>query len=97
MKNLLLIFIIFFNFSLLSQELDIFVPNSFTPNKSTNKEFFPVTKSSYILEVYNRWGELIFKGERWNGKQNNQDCPVGTYIWVITIDEKKHIGYLNLL
>ena len=48
-------------------EVIIYVPNAFTPGdkNSTNDTFYPVITGkilpkSYIFEIYNRWGELIF-------------------------------------
>ncbi|NIP29423.1 MAG: hypothetical protein GTN59_02290 [Candidatus Dadabacteria bacterium] len=97
MKKILVVFILLFNFCLFGQNNDILIPNSFTPTKETNKEFFPVTTLEYRMEIYNRWGELIFKGDRWDGKHNNTICDVGTYIWVIYTPEKKYTGHINLI
>jgi gliding motility-associated-like protein len=65
---------------------DIIFPTAFTPNgDGLNDIFRPIYKSnisSYTLEVFNRWGELIFQSinpsEGWNG--NNQN---GVYVWFV--------------
>lgn len=97
MKKILVVFVLLFNFYLFGQNNEILTPNSFTPTKETNKEFYPVTNLDYKLEIYNRWGQLIFNGDRWDGKHNNTICETGTYIWVIYVQEKKYTGHINLI
>ena len=97
MVRILLVLVMFINFCLLGQDYDSLVPNSFTPNGPLNKEFYPITKLPYTMEIYNRWGELIFKGDRWDGKYSNKECSNGTYIWLIIINGKRYNGYVNLL
>ncbi|MEZ4687174.1 MAG: gliding motility-associated C-terminal domain-containing protein [Bacteroidia bacterium] len=42
---------------------------------------------SLQVEVYNRWGNLIFSADdkdfRWDGSYQNQEVPEGVYVWVI--------------
>jgi len=68
----------------------IYVPNSFTPNKNGVNDFFKAEGTeiiAYNLQVYNRWGELIFEtndmSKGWDGKFRNQDCPMDVYIWIV--------------
>jgi gliding motility-associated-like protein len=75
----------------------IVVPNGLTPNgdglndtwELTNIEKFPNNQ----VEIFNRWGEQLYlkKGYNnvngWNGKYNNQDLPVGTYYFVIKLND----------
>jgi hypothetical protein len=38
------------------------------------------------LQIYNRWGQLIFKGDAilgWDGTYNNEICLTGIYIYII--------------
>ena len=69
----------------------IFVPTAFSPNADgLNEEMNIKTSSisSYTIEIYNRWGEQIYrwgKGQSaWNGKYMGQEVPAGLYIWKIT-------------
>jgi gliding motility-associated-like protein len=70
------------------------IPNVFTPNgDGLNDYFYPrqyltMGLTSFKLQIYNRWGELIFEttsltGSGWDGKFNNMDQPVGVYMYVI--------------
>ncbi|MEO0405414.1 MAG: gliding motility-associated C-terminal domain-containing protein, partial [Bacteroidota bacterium] len=73
---------------------DVFVPNTFTPNQDgVNDQFVPVFNgidpSTCTLQIFNRWGELIFitddmqKGwlgeSQVGGEYYSQD---GVYTWV---------------
>ena len=76
------------------------VPNSFTAgDDGVNDTFKPVFSlpdliSSYSLEIYNRWGELIFSTnnqyDSWDGKYKGKKCQSGAYTWKI-----KYTDYLN--
>jgi len=74
-------------------------PNAFTPNLSgpadpyydpsdlNNDVFFPVHEGvkEIHLEVYSRWGELIFTtddvNQGWNGYFNGKLVPQAVYVW----------------
>jgi gliding motility-associated-like protein len=80
-------------------DADIIFPNVFTPSSSgstgghydvkslTNDVFFPYTSGvvSYKLQVFDRWGELIFESfdveKGWDGYYNGKLCEQGVYIW----------------
>jgi len=61
---------------------DIFVPNIFTPNGDTDNEILHVFGKNLVLienkMIFNRWGELVFKGNNlppgpiWDGKWNGE-------------------------
>ncbi len=67
------------------------VPNAFTPNgDGLNDVFKPYSEiifPDYSLQVYNRWGELVFSTTdltaAWDGMYLGKTQEVGTYIWVI--------------
>jgi gliding motility-associated-like protein len=48
-------------------------------------ELFP----ECVVEVYNRWGELVFSStgykDKWDGKYKGKDLPVGTYYYTINL------------
>jgi gliding motility-associated-like protein len=66
------------------------VPNIFTPNSDgLNDVFRPEGKgiAEYSLQVFNRWGNLIFETTQynngWNGKIDNEPAPAGTYFFLL--------------
>lgn len=66
------------------------IPSAFNPS-GINK-FFKISNPAIgfnesTLTVYNRWGELLFRGDAllgWNGTDSNgRDVPQGTYIYLV--------------
>ena len=61
--------------------------------------------SKAIVKVYNRWGALVFETvggisyEAWDGKNNGKDLPVGTYYYMIDLnnDEKTISGPITIV
>lgn len=92
---------------------EVYVPNSFTPDGDEfNNIFIPVlTKGydiyGYKLEIFNRFGELIFESENvnfgWDGTYMGLKCPDGTYVWKLKVKDKHSnfvsikIGHVTLL
>jgi gliding motility-associated-like protein len=68
------------------------LPTAFTPDDNGLNDLFKVERSENYdmvsLEVFNRWGELIFRttdiNEGWDGTYNGIKQPIGTYVYVIT-------------
>jgi gliding motility-associated-like protein len=68
------------------QEGELFVPNAFSP-KGVNKTWLPVThfidKNEYKVNVFDRWGKVVFSTtddkQAWTG--DNQ--PSGIYVYLI--------------
>ena len=71
-----------------SCECLLYIPNSFSPNRDGNNDFFRAIADcenivDYNLSIYNLWGELMFEtsslSEVWDGKFQNLDVPIGVY------------------
>jgi gliding motility-associated-like protein len=93
----------------------IYVPNVFTPdNDEHNNIFYPVISGnvdlfSYEMNIYNRWGELIFTSQDirygWDGHylKNNTKVQQGVYTWQINFKKKtnddilKYHGFVTLI
>ncbi|PQJ11418.1 hypothetical protein CJD36_006340 [Flavipsychrobacter stenotrophus] len=89
------------------------MPNIFTPNgDGINDYFYPrqflssgLTK--FKMDIYNRWGQLIFTtnsvdGRGWDGLYNGETQPQGVFVYIIDAtfrDGKKehHQGNVTLL
>jgi gliding motility-associated-like protein len=77
---------------------NIEIPNVFTPNKDFVNDTWYVTSSIEMeVQIFNRWGNLIFeeksKTVNWNG-ENNTD---GVYFYRIKIKDKIKTGYIHLI
>ena len=89
----------------------VYVPNAFTPNNDgVNDAFFVegVEARGYRLEIYNRWGELVYNStdldEAWIGDVNGGThfAPNGVYHWVIKAsgfdtDAQEFRGFVHLM
>lgn len=69
----------------------IHIPNAFSPdNNGINDVFKPeyqCTFTSFHMDVFNRWGELIYSTDNadngWDGTFKGKDQNVGVYVWMI--------------
>lgn len=76
------------------------VPNAFTPNgDQLNDTFLPLTKCldfsiNYQLQIFNRWGEMVFKTENinqgWDGKKNGKAQPMDVFVWKLIYSFEKN-------
>jgi len=67
------------------------LPNAFTPNGDGKNDEFkilnPASYQSLQLNVFNRWGELVFSGNSstsWDGTFKGLSQPIGVYVYTAT-------------
>jgi gliding motility-associated-like protein len=72
---------------------DVYVPNVFSPNDDGVNDFFTVygggEVSEVTLEIYSRWGELIFRRigaanddpGGWDGTFKGEAVSPGVFVW----------------
>lgn len=73
----------------------IVFPTGFTPNADGVNDDWQIDYIDQfpesVVEVYNRWGEMLFRSvgytERWDGTYNGADLPVGTYYYIIELND----------
>ena len=76
----------------IDQLLKIMVPNAFAPN-GKNNIFKPVLRfadnKSYLFQVYNRWGGIIFSttdfNEGWDGDYKGRPSEQGVYAYLVQV------------
>jgi len=91
-------------------DLDVEIPNAFTPNNDGTNDFFRIANLSPNLEnvhidVFSRWGKKVFSGKGnsgWDGKYKGKELPADAYVYLIVLDcaggEKKKLkGDVTLL
>lgn len=82
------------------------IPNAFTPNGDGENDFFKIyfgnvqCKIDY-LQIYNRWGELVFDSNRdntfeWDGRYRGELCAEGIYVYIIKGDAFEDKGWFAL-
>ena len=82
---------------LLQLEPEIFMPNAFAPERSSNA-LKPILRfveaGEYSFRIFNRWGEMIFQtsdpGKGWNGRVNGKYAPMGVYAYLITYQDDQN-------
>ncbi|MGE0568485.1 MAG: gliding motility-associated C-terminal domain-containing protein, partial [Bacteroidia bacterium] len=87
---------------------EIKIPNGFSPNADGRNDSWIIDNiqqfSQCEVEVYNRWGELLFYSKGYNtvfdGRYKNKDLPVGTYYYIIKLNHdaypKPYTGPLTI-
>ena len=70
----------------------LYIPNAFTPNNDgVNDKFLPISEGiiDYKLQIFNRWGELIFEtqdpNQAWDGKYKGEEIPIDIYTYKIFV------------
>src|SRR5688572_11347312 len=68
--------------------MNIFIPNSFTPNGDGLNDTFGAYGEAILdfnMQVFNRWGQVIFESNntnsRWDGTHDGQMVPEGSYVY----------------
>ena len=96
------------SFLLKSRNCEPIVYNAVSPNNDGLNDFFFIDGLRNIflnfqLEVYNRWGRLIWSGNNnkpdWNGKAENavgnDDSPGGTYYYILYLNDSNYPNPIN--
>jgi gliding motility-associated-like protein len=83
-------------------DIPLIIPNVITPNNDGKNDDFEILNigayQQVRIDIYNRWGDLIFRftgtgadyyqpEKRWNGKENGKNLPMGSYLYIITLDD----------
>jgi gliding motility-associated-like protein len=86
-----------------------YLPNAFSPNADgRNDTFFPFVvcpNAAYTLQVFDRWGNLVFESSEsnleWDGQINGKAAPIGVYVYVVQLEtafsRETFYGELNLV
>lgn len=80
-------------------ERPVYAPNIFSPNNDGKNDYFnifagPAADLIEELHVYDRWGELVYKGDNlplndqrvgWDGKFRNYAVSPGVFVWMAKV------------
>lgn len=76
---------------------EFLVPSGFTPNQDGYNDTWEIDNAwlfpNIVVEVVNRWGQRVFyskgygKGQEWDGTRNGKDLPLGTYYYIIILND----------
>jgi len=83
------------------------IPNTFTPNNDGNHDFWAIENLEFYpdvrVRVFSRSGQVVFESygynKPWDGKFKGQDCPFGTYYYVIETGGGRgpRTGYVTII
>ncbi len=100
------------------EQYTFYAPTAFSPDGDRINDYFyiiahGIKAEGFLLEIYDRWGEVIWKtevydktaerSERWDGRVKNGDiAPVGVYTWRCVFRDNfnrshEEIGSINLI
>lgn len=92
-------------------DVSIYIPNAFTPDgDGLNDVFKPegvgIQTNNYKMQIYNRWGEMIFESLDfnigWDGTYRGSKAETGVYAYIIVLYDIKgykhfYRGHVSLL
>ena len=68
----------------------LYAPTAFSPDGDGINDYFNVVGqglTNYSIEIYNRWGQMVFKSNdmnvKWDGNFRNKKAPAGTYVYKV--------------
>jgi len=81
----------------------LMLPNVFTPNgDGINDQFVITAPEGFSMDVYNRWGELIYRSSLqhyWDGRTNTGEIvSEGTYYYIVVLESSgdSHTGFVTV-
>ena len=65
---------------------DIFIPNLITPNADHKNDYFCIEGllPNCTLEIYNSWGNLVYRNSDYNNDWNGEGVNDGVYYYTFT-------------
>lgn len=77
----------------------LYIPNAFTPNGDGINEIFKIInlEKDQEYKIFNRFGQLLYSGNSWNGTFENKDCETGVYLVSFQHNKKLHQQTITLL
>lgn len=84
--------------------------NAFSPNDDGTNDAWEIENiesgdyNDNRVEIYNRWGQLIWEGEKYDNKdvvwkgesKDGHALPDATYFYIATVNQKTYKGYIEL-
>jgi len=86
---------------LISGECPLWIPNVITPNGDSHNEFFEIRNPGTLpwqLDIYNRWGRLLYHSDAYRNTWNAPGLPTGAYYYLLTNQQgASYKGWLQVL
>ena len=79
----------------------LFIPNVITPNNDQkNDTWEPQPLEVYPeaeVEIFNRWGQIVFRQNPYRGGWNGEGLPTGTYFYLLKTKRGQFKGFVQVL
>lgn len=79
---------------------DVDIPNIFTPNNDGVNDFFyikGIDDGNWQLEIYNRWGALVYFSYNYDNQWNGENSPDGTYYYILSKIDVFFNGFVTVV
>ena len=81
------------------EECEMIIPNIMTPDGDGRNDTFEVTSirryPGSSVQIFNRWGTLIFEDLDYNGKWNGDNAADGTYYYIVGLKKNTGVEYFR--
>jgi len=78
---------------------DINIPSLITPNKDGKNESFEVSciaNQGWLLEIYNRWGSVVYHNDNYANSWNAENASDGVYFYLLKKRDKEYRGWVQV-
>lgn len=77
----------------------VYIPNIFSPNFDGINDNFTVQAKKDLIEnvdltIFDRWGNIVYRGPEWDGQMNNRTVNTGVYAYLARVtlnDDTSHL------
>lgn len=86
---------------------DLVIPNLITPNGDDKNEVLVIKEDmtgqdlfeGATLEVYNRWGQAVYKNSNYDNTWGGEDCTEGTYFYILDTGcgDEEYKGWIRII
>ncbi len=80
----------------IGREFAFYIPNAFSPNFDALNDYFSgdgIGVKQYNLEIYNRWGDLIFQTTDYYKPWEAENVPADTYVYKIKVSDDLDVNH----
>lgn len=79
--------------------IDINIPSLITPNKDGKNESFEVSciaNQGWLLEIYNRWGSVVYHNDNYANNWNAENASDGVYFYLLKKKDREYRGWVQV-
>lgn len=74
------------------EKIKVFIPNIFSPSGDGINDYFEVFTSddefvTKEMSIFDRWGDLLYFGEKWDGELDNKFVNEGVYVYLVRLTD----------